>query len=280
MTTNIINSELIHPTAIIEEGAVIGEGTVIGPYSIIRAKVILGKNNKIGPHVIIEGDTSIGDNNEFYQFASIGSIPQVIKWQGGKSKLIIGNNNCFREFISVQPGLEQAGGLTKIGDDNLFMIASHIGHDCMIGNNNRFTNYVGVSGHVEIGNHAIIGGFSGVHQFVQIGDHAFIGAGSIVTMDVPPFCMVQGNHASLVQINNVGLSRQGFLDKEISDLKTIFRKLFYMDGLFHEKLESLILEFSHFEHARNFFDFIKGSKRGICSYQKRAAKSEADEARN
>jgi UDP-N-acetylglucosamine acyltransferase len=277
MAENYLNSNsLIHPTAIIEEGAKIGKGTSIGPYSIIRSTVVIGENNKIGPHIVIEGDTTIGNDNEFYQFASIGSIPQVIKWQGGKSKLIIGDNNCFREFITVQPGLEQAGGVTQIGNDNLFMIASHIGHDCIIGNHNRFTNYVGVSGHVEIGNHAIIGGFSGVHQFVQIGDHAFVGAGSIVTMDVPPFCMVQGNHASLVQVNNVGLSRQGFTAKEVTDLKTIFRKLFYMDGLFQEKLEALSKEFAESEHARNFFNFIKGSKRGICSYQKRAAKTEAE----
>jgi UDP-N-acetylglucosamine acyltransferase len=276
MTLNSIHSSVnIHPTAIIEEGAVIGEGTSVGPYSIIRSTVVIGKNNNIGPHIVIEGDTVIGEDNQFYQFASIGSIPQVIKWQGGMSKLIIGNNNIFREFVTIQPGLEQAGGVTKIGDQNLFMIAAHIGHDCIIGNYNRFTNYVGVSGHVIIGDHAIIGGFSGVHQHVQIGDYAFIGAGSIVTMDVPPFCTVQGNHATLVQINNVGLSRQGFSEQEVADLKAIFRKLFYMEGLFSEKLESLTQEYNSL-HAENFFKFIRGSKRGICSYQKRSSKTDSE----
>ncbi|MDF2964634.1 MAG: UDP-N-acetylglucosamine acyltransferase [Rickettsiaceae bacterium] len=275
MTTSIHSSVTIHPTAIIEEGAVIGEGTVVGPYSIIRSTVTIGKDNNIGPHVVIEGDTNIGDGNQFYQFASVGSIPQVIKWQGGKSKLIIGNNNIFREFITIQPGLEQAGGVTKVGDNNLFMIACHVGHDCIIGDHNRFTNYVGVSGHVVIGNHAIIGGFSGVHQFVQVGDYAFVGAGSIVTMDVPPFCTAQGNHATLVQINNVGLARQGFTDAEIAELKTIFRKLFYIDGLFQDKLEALSKEYVHSVHANNLFNFIKGSKRGICGYQRKANKADS-----
>lgn len=268
------NPDLIHPTAVIEEGAVIGEGTVIGPYSIIRASVKIGKNNHIGPHVVIEGNTLIGDNNHFYQFCSIGSIPQVIRWQGGQSRLIIGDNNSFREFVTIQPGLEDSGGITQIGNNNFFMIASHIGHDCIIGDDNRFTNYVGLSGHVEIRNHTIIGGFSGIHQFVQIGDYAFIGAGSIVTQDVPPFCMVQGNHAGLVQINHVGLARHGFLAEEIQELKAIFRKLFFNEGLFQNKLLDLSEEYKASKHANNFFEFIKGSKRGICSYLKRANASD------
>jgi UDP-N-acetylglucosamine acyltransferase len=275
MTKNPIHpTAIIHPSAIIEEGALIGEGTSVGPYSIIRSRVKIGKNNIIGPHVVIEGDTEIGDENHFYQFSSIGSIPQVIKWQGGKSGLKIGNHNVFREFVTIQPGLEQSGGMTSIGNHNFIMIAAHVGHDCTIGDHNRFTNYVGISGHVEIGNHAIIGGFSGVHQFVQIGDYAFVGGGSMVTQDVPPFCTVQGNHATLVQINTVGLSRQGFAEEDIKDLKTIFRKLFFMDGLFQDKLEALSEEFKDSVHAENFFRFVKGSTRGICSYQKKGAKAE------
>lgn len=270
-------SSKIHPSAIIEEGAQIGDGTFIGPFSIIRSDVKIGQNNIIGPHVIIEGDTVIGNDNVFYAFSVVGSFPQVINWKGGKSKVLIGNKNTFREHVTIQPGLEEAGGITQIGDNNLFMISSHVGHDCIIGNNNRITNGAGLAGHVTLSNNVIVSGCVGVHQFVNLGDYSFVAAGSIVTQDVPPFCIAQGNRATLVQINSVGLSRANFAEKDITVLKSIFRKLFYADGLFKDKLVSLKIEYEKFDLANQLFGFIDNSKRGICKYVKKSNKLENSE---
>ena len=252
----------IHPTAIIEDGAIIGNQTEIGPYSIIRSGVRLGENNKVGPHVVIEGNTTIGDNNQIFQFASIGSAPQDLKWDGEFTALVIGNHNIMREYVTIQPGVGD-GNMTKVGDHNLFMGSSHIAHDCIIGNGCRFVNSAAIAGHVVVGNHAIVGGLSGVHQFSQIGDHAFIAAGSIVTMDIPPYVMAEGNRAGLVQVNKIGLQRNGFAQDDIDIIDKIFKKLFYGEGLFNDKLTQLEKEYSHNALLIHFFDFIKNSKRGI-----------------
>lgn len=269
MTGKSIHSSVkIHPTAIVEDGATIGEGTVIGPYAIIKSSVILGKNNNISSHVIIEGETTIGDDNDFYSFSAIGSTPQVLDYRGGTTQLIIGNKNIIREYVTIQPGLSQFHGVTKVGDANLFMISSHIGHDCIIGNNNRFTNYVGVSGHVEIGNKVIISGSCGIHQYVRLGDYSFVGGGSMVTLDVPPFCMAQGNRATLVQINSLGLKRDGFIDSDILIIKNIFRDLFVSkEEVFSVRLDKLLEEHKDLKITEDFFSFINNSKRGICPYK-------------
>jgi UDP-N-acetylglucosamine acyltransferase len=264
------NSYHAHGTAIISEGAVIGEGTTIGPYSIIGPKVVLGKNNKIASHVVIEGKTTMGDGNIVYQFASIGSAPQDQKWEGQDTEILIGNGNQIREYVTLQPS-NSTSGITKIGDNNLFMISSHIAHDVIMGSNCWIANSASVAGHVEIGNRVIIGGLSGIHQFVRLGDLAFIGAGSMVAQDVPPFCIAQGDRAKLISINKVGLQRAGHTEEETRKLQTIFRKLFYQSGNLRQKLMEVEVEFADSETdklIRKICDFVQSSARGIAAVNK------------
>ncbi len=256
-----------HPASVIYDGAIIGEGTTIGPYSIIGPKVNLGQNNKIGPHVVIEGKTTIGANNIIYQFASIGSAPQDQKWQGDDTELIIGDGNQIREYVTIQPA-NKAETITKVGNNNLFMACSHIAHDCIVGDNCWFANSSCVAGHVIIGSGVIVGGLAGIHQYANIGDYAFIAAGSMVSQDIPPFCMAQGDRAKLVQINKVGLQRNGYNEGEIRKLQTIFRNLFYKEGSLNLKLETLAEEYKDFEPAQKLVGFIKEAKRGIASVNK------------
>jgi UDP-N-acetylglucosamine acyltransferase len=256
-----------HNTAIIAEGAQIGAGTSIGPYSIIGPKVKLGSNNKIGPHVVLEGNTTIGDDNTIYQFASIGSAPQDQKWQGEDTVLTIGNGNQIREYVTIQPATN-LDGITKVGDNNLFMASSHIAHDVIVGNNCWFANSACAAGHVVIGNGVIVGGFAGIHQFVNIGDLAFIGAGSMVAKDIPNFCIAQGDRAKLVQINKLGLQRHGYSDSEIRKLQTVFRKLFYEDGSLQTKLERIEQEYGDLLPAQQVCSFVKASTRGIAAVNK------------
>ena len=259
--------EGIHPTAIVHENAVIGNGSTIGPYSVIGPDVRMGANNKIGSHVVLEGDTRLGDNNQIYQFASIGAQPQDLKFAGGISTLEIGNGNIFREYTTIQPGLEQFGGITKIGSNNLFMACTHVAHDCIIGNSNWVTNSAAIAGHAVVGNGVIFGGFSGVHQFCRIGDNAFIAAGAMVAQDVPPFCTVQGDRARLVTINKVGLERNGFSPEDILRLLGVFKALFVKSGTVEKKVADVLARDGDFEPARRMAEFLLSSKRGIVGYR-------------
>lgn len=263
----------IHPSAVIDPTAVIGAGTVVGPYCVISAGVVLGARNTLQSHVVIGEDVTTGDDNQFFPFCVIGSTPQVERWiKGGKSCVEIGSSNTFREYVTIQPGMEEFGGFTRIGDHNLFMIGSHVGHDCIIGNHNRLTNNVPLGGHVVMGDHAIISGLSAVTQFVRIGSYAFVGAASIASSDIPPFCMAEGSRATLVGINSVGLSRKGFSDNDVAKVKAVFRKLFMAEGLFKEKLEALKVEYASSPHAKQLFDFIDSSEQGIAPYVPRREK--------
>lgn len=253
----------IHQTAIIDPSCSIGENTSIGPYSIIGEGVKLGKNNKIGPHVVIEGNTQIGDNNTIFQFASIGSQPQDLKYKGDKTPLKIGDNNIIREYVTIQPATEMSG-VTKIGNGNLFMVSSHIAHDVIVGNGCWFANSVAVAGHITIGNNVIFGGLSGAHQNINVGDCAFIAAGSMVSQDVPPFCLVQGDRAKICHINKIGMQRKGIDEQEINKLQIFFRKLFWGSGIFDDRLRRYESEFEDFALAKQMIDFIKNSARGIC----------------
>jgi UDP-N-acetylglucosamine acyltransferase len=253
-----------HPTAIIHNQAIIGEGTTIGPYSIIGPLVRLGKNNKISPHVVLDGLTEIGDNNIIYQFASIGSAPQDQKWQGEPTRLIIGSGNQIREYVTIQPS-NSLDGTTIVGDNNLFMACSHIAHDAIVGNDCWFANSACVAGHAIIGDRVIMGGLSGVHQYAKIGDLAFIAAGSIVTQDIPPFCTAQGDRARLVYINKVGLQRAGYSEGDIRKIHVIFRTLFYENGIMSQKIHRLQESYSSCQIAKKIINFIGSSQRGIAA---------------
>ncbi len=259
----------IHETAVIYDGAEIGEGVSIGPYSVIGPQVVLGDNCWIGPHVVIEGNTTLGQGCQVFQFASVGSAPQDQKWEGTDTRLEIGDRNIIREYATLQPGVEAFGGLTKVGDDNIFMASSHVGHDCIIGNNNWFTNSAALAGHIVVGNYCIVGGLAAVHQFARLGDHCFLGGGTMATMDVPPYCVAQGDRAGLVKINDVGLVRRGFSEEDVKSLQKIFVTLFKGDGIFKDRLAALKEEYKDFAPAKLLFDFIDSSERGVTPARKK-----------
>ncbi len=253
----------IHPTAIIQDGAEIAEGTTVGAYTVIGSQVKIGKNNKIGSHVVIEGRTTIGDNNNIFQFASIGAIPQDLKFHGEESCLVIGNNNLIREFTTLQPGTEGGGMITKVGDYNLFMTGAHVAHDVKMGNHNIMVNNAGLAGHVTIGDHVIMGGQSGYHQYIRLGDFSIIGGGAMVTKDVPPYCVAQGDRAGLAGINKVGLERAGFTVEEQRLVQNLYRDVFLAEGTFVTKLANQIEKNKGNLIAEKFLFFLKDSERGI-----------------
>jgi len=267
----------IHPTAVIHAGAELAEDCVIGPYSIIGPRVTIGRRSRIGPHVVIEGHTTLGEGNVVYQFASIGAAPQDLKYKGEDSVLIIGNQNIIREYVTLQPGTVAGGMKTVIGDHNLFMAGSHVGHDGVIGDMNIFANFCGMAGHVVIGNKVTIGGMAGVHQFVRIGDLAFIAAGAMVGKDIPPYCMAQGDRATLVGLNQVGLQRNGFSAEQIMRLRRIYRAIFLSRQRLSEGLAGAAELVADFEPGLALIRFLSDpSSRGI-TLARRKVKEEADD---
>ncbi|HMO02558.1 MAG TPA: acyl-ACP--UDP-N-acetylglucosamine O-acyltransferase [Oligoflexia bacterium] len=253
----------LHPTAIVYPGAKIGAGSRIGPYCVIGPKVVIGERNILASHVVIDGVTEIGSDNQIFPFASLGTRPQDLKFRGEESRLVIGNQNLIREYVTIQPGTLGAKMLTIVGNQNLFMVNSHLGHDSQVGDRNIIANGVAIAGHVTISNGVILGGLSAVHQHVRLGDFAFAGGGAMIVNDVPPFCMVNGDRARLVGINVVGLSRNGFSTDEIREIKEVYRKLFIADGVFKERLAELERQFAEHPRLKEFFAFIKSSERGI-----------------
>ncbi|MBI2790779.1 MAG: acyl-ACP--UDP-N-acetylglucosamine O-acyltransferase [Gammaproteobacteria bacterium] len=254
---------MISDKAIIDKSAKIAANVEISPYAIIGPNVEIGEGTWIGPHVVVNGPTKIGRNNRIYQFASIGEAPQDKKYAGEPTRLEIGDNNIFRECTTVSRGTVPGGGLTKIGNDNLFMAYVHIAHDCMVGNNTTFSNNASLAGHVTVDDYANLGGFVGVHQFTNIGSYCFCAGGSMVVKDVIPFIMVSGNLAQAYGLNVEGLKRRQFTSEEIVVLKRAYKTL-YRQGLTLEdavhKLEAMIPEC---RHIPMLIDFIKKSTRGI-----------------
>ena len=263
----------IHATAVVAPTAIIGADTVIGPYSVIGEGVRIGSGNRIGSHVVIEGHTIIGDGNTIYQFASIGAAPQDLKYQGEDTILSIGDRNIIREYVTLQPGTAGGRGQTVIGNGNLFMACSHVAHDCLIGNEIRMGNSTGLGGHIEVGDGAILSALVGVHQFVRIGKQAFVAGGAIVTQDVPPFCLVQGDRAHLVGLNLIGLQRGGMSEEEIASLKRTYRILFLGDGLLEQRLATAAAQSPDFQSVSELAGFVANSERGIVSTRKAARKA-------
>ena len=256
---------LIHPTAIVAKGAELEEGAQVGPYSVIGPNVKVGAGTWVGSHVVIEGHTQIGRDCRIFQFASIGSAPQDLKYKGEPTLLVIGNANIIREYVTIQPGTVQGGGKTVVGNGNLFMACSHVGHDCILGNQNIFANNVGLSGHVEIHDRVVIGGMVGVHQFCRIGSNAMLSGGTMVGQDIPPYCNAQGDRAKLRGLNTVGMQRSGFSKEQVAEVRKAYRHVFLGTGSLSEKLETLPADLKILPHVTLMLDFIKASKRGICS---------------
>ncbi|PJC86606.1 acyl-[acyl-carrier-protein]--UDP-N-acetylglucosamine O-acyltransferase [Vibrio sp. HA2012] len=253
----------IHPTAIVEDGAVIGADVKIGPFCFVESKVKIGRGTELLSHVVVKGPTIIGEDNRIFQFASIGEACQDLKYAGEDTRLEIGDRNTIRESVTMHRGTIQDAGVTKVGSDNLFMINAHVAHDCVIGDRCIFANNATLAGHVKVGDQAIIGGMSAIHQFCHIGDHCMLGGGSIVVQDVPPYVMGQGNHCVPFGINIEGLKRRGFEKKEIMAIRRAYKAL-YRSGLTLEEAKAEIAkEATEYQSVQLFMDFLDNSERGI-----------------
>ncbi|HHH19522.1 MAG TPA: acyl-ACP--UDP-N-acetylglucosamine O-acyltransferase [Campylobacterales bacterium] len=251
----------IHSTAIIYEGATIGENVTIGPYVTVSSQASIGEGTIIDAHTVIDGKTTIGRNNRIFSHAVIGSIPQDLKYNGEEVELIIGDNNRIREFTLLNPGTEGGGSVTKIGHNNLLMGYVHLGHDVQMGDNCILANGATLAGHVELGDNVVVGGLTPIHQFVRIGDFAMIAGASALSQDIPPYCLAEGNRASLRGLNLTGLRRHLKRD-EIDALKSAYRALFESGTPLQETAEQLLKE-THTESVKNLLTFITNSKRGI-----------------
>jgi UDP-N-acetylglucosamine acyltransferase len=253
----------IHPTAIVHPEAQLDPTVEVGPFSVIGPRVKIGPRTRVGPHAVIEGATTIGADNRIFQFASLGAIPQDLKYAGEDTRLEIGDRNQIREFTSLHLGTVQGGSLTKIGSGCLFMANSHVAHDCVVGDGVILANSVALAGHCVVEDHVICGGLSGVHQFTRLGRHAFISGGAMVAMDIPPYCTAQGDRAQLAGLNTVGLTRNGFTAEQVARIKGAY-KIVFRSGLgLREALARVAAEFGGNPEIDHFVRFIEGSERGI-----------------
>ncbi len=255
----------IHATAIVDSSAQLGADVTIGPYCVVGPNVQLGDGVTLKSHAVVEGHTQVGSNTTIFPFAAIGLIPQDLKYGGEESELVIGSNVVVREHVTMNPGTQGGGMLTSVGDGCLFMVGSHVAHDCRIGNNVVFANNATLAGHVEVGDHAILGGLSAVHQFVRIGKHAMVGGMSGVENDVIPFGSVTGNRAHLSGLNIVGLKRRGFDREAIHNLRNAYRLLFAPEGTMQERLADVASTFASNATVMEIVEFIRAdSSRAIC----------------
>ena len=256
---------MIHPTAIVDRMAEIGEGVEIGPYSVIEKDVSIGDGTRIGPHVIIREGTQIGKGCQIFQFASIGEAPQFLGYKGEKTFLQVGDRNIMREFVTLHRGTVKGGGKTLIGNDNYFMAYCHVAHDCQIGNEVIMANGASLGGHIVIESGAIIGGLAAIHQFCRVGTYAIIGGLTGVIMDIPPYTKAQGDRAKLFGLNTIGLKRANFSEETLKALKKAYRIIF-RSSLSLEKAIRRVGEDDIFQipEVQHLLQFIQHSKRGIC----------------
>jgi len=256
-------SHQIHPTAVVDPRAKIGANVTIGPYTVVDGDVEIGAGTTIGAHNVLTGHTKIGRDNRIYHFTSIGEANQDKKYGGEPTLTEIGDRNTIREYVSINRGTVQGGGVTRVGDDNWIMAYVHIAHDCIAGNQNVFANNVTLAGHVLIGDWVTLGGFVGVHQFVKVGDHVMLGASSIVLQDVPPYVMIAGIPCAPHGINSRGLERRGFSAEAIAAIKRAYRTL-YRSGLSLADARAEI-ERQAAEHpeVKPMADFLAANPRGV-----------------
>jgi UDP-N-acetylglucosamine acyltransferase len=254
----------IDKTAVIDGKAELDDGVEVGPYTIIGAGVKIGTGTKVHGHAVIEGRTTIGVGNTIFQFASVGSVPQDLKYRGEPSELVIGDHNIIREFVSLNPGTTGGGMVTRVGDHNLLMMYCHIAHDCSMGNRNIVANGATFGGHVVVEDYVIVGGLVGVHQFVRVGSSAILGAGSMVSKDVPPFCNATGDRAKLHGLNIEGLRRRGFDAAVIDALRRAYKIMFRSKLKTKDAMEKVRREISGCAQVEQLVAFIANSQRGVC----------------
>lgn len=254
---------MIHPTAVISETATIGENVTIGPFCMVDDNVTIGDGCVLKSHVVVRGTTRIGKNNKFYQFSSIGEDCQDKKYAGEPTELVIGDDNEFREGVTVHRGTVQDKGITIIGSRCLFMANAHIAHDCVLGDDIIVANNVAVAGHVHIDDFVIVGGAVGIHQFCKVGAHAFLGAGGIILRDVPPFVMVSGQKNIPQGINSEGLKRRGFEKAEVMAIKRAYKAIYREGNTLDEAMEKLVAPAAEYAGVERMLTFLKTAERGI-----------------
>lgn len=254
----------VHQTAIVDPRAELDHDVEVGPYCVVGAGVNIGKGSLLQSHVVVQGRTTLGEGNVIFPFASVGSAPQDLKYKGEHSELIIGNRNTIREYVSLNPGTSGGGMVTRVGDQNLLMMYCHIAHDCIVGNRNVVANGATLGGHVVIEDSVIVGGLVGIHQFVRIGTGAILGAGSMVSMDVPPYCNATGDRAELRGLNLEGLKRRGVDPSTISAIRKAYHIAFQSKLRIDEALNKIRQDIPAIPEVAKFVAFIADSRRGVC----------------
>lgn len=254
---------MIHPTAIIDSKADIGSNVEVGPYSIIGANVHIGSGTVIGPHVVIQPHVEIGSDCHIFQYASIGAVPQALKFQGEETYVKIGRGTVVREFVTVNRGTGFGGEITEVGEENFLMAYVHIAHDCKTGRNVILANNATLAGHIVIEDFVTVGGLVAIHQFVRIGNYAYIGGKSAVVKDIPPYVIAAGDRAKLHGLNSVGLKRHGFSQETLSSLKKAYRIIFRIGLTLNEAIERVKAEVEQVPEINDLIRFIKSSERGI-----------------
>ncbi|MBK9317126.1 MAG: acyl-ACP--UDP-N-acetylglucosamine O-acyltransferase [Acidobacteria bacterium] len=254
---------MIHPTSIIHPGAEVGAGVSVGPYTLIGDKVILREDIEIAGHVVIEGPCEIGRGTRIYPFASIGLPPQDLKYSGEDTRLIVGERNVIREYVTMNRGTVGGGGITSVGDNNLFMTQSHIAHDSRVGSHNIFANAASLAGHVTINDHITLGAFVGVHQFCRVGSYAFIGAYSKIVKDALPYARTDGADAKCYGANSIGLRRKGFSSETVQDIQKAFRILLASKLNTSQAIERIKAEMTPTPEVDYLIEFIETAERGV-----------------
>ncbi len=270
---------LIDPTARVSPGAVLAKGVRVGAYSVIGPQVTIGEDTLVESHVTIMGPTSIGSGNHIFPYSSVGLRPQDLKYHGEDTRLVIGDRNIFREFVTIHRGTAGGGGVTRIGSDNLLMAYTHVAHDCQVGSHTIFANGATLAGHVEVHDFANVGAFSGVHQFCRVGPHAYIGGYSVATKDVLPYSKTVGNRACVYGPNTIGLVRRGFSREAITAIRRAYRILLQSRLNLSDAVARIEAEGPHTAETRLLVDFIRSAKRGVISKRRhRPSASEETEA--
>ncbi len=253
----------IHPTAIIDPSARLAPDVGVGPYSVIGAEVEIGEGSSVGAHALIEGPTKIGRNNRIGAYAAVGGDPQDKKYHGERSTLVIGDGNTIREFVTINRGTDDGGGVTRVGDDNWIMAYVHVAHDCTIGSHTVLANNATLAGHVEVGDHVVLGGFCGVHQFCKIGAHAFAAMFAAINRDVPPFVYAAGQFAEPRGVNAEGLKRRGFSSERVAAIRRAYRTLYMSGKTLADARVELERQAQSSEDVRALVDFIDRSERAL-----------------
>jgi UDP-N-acetylglucosamine acyltransferase len=249
---------------VIDPCAELDSSVEVGPYSVVGAGVKIGKGSKLHAHVVVQGRTTLGEGNVIFPFATVGSQPQDLKYKGEPSELIIGNRNTIREYASLNPGTSGGGMVTRVGDQNLLMMYCHIAHDCLVGSRNVIANGATLGGHVILEDFVIVGGLVGIHQFVRIGTGAILGAGSMVSMDVPPYCNATGDRAKLRGLNLEGLKRRGFEKPVVEAIRKAYRIVFRSKLRIEDAVAKIRVELPGIPEVEQFVSFIANSRRGVC----------------